>query len=66
MKIRITTPRTIYEGTVVRNNKLSFTIKVENKEHYNGTMKVFKKWLDGIDVPNGYTVEIINDICQGQ
>ena len=59
MKIRVTTPRDVYEGTVVRNNRLSYTIRIENSENYKGTMKIFKKWLDGKDVPNGYKVEII-------
>lgn len=55
MKIKVTTPRSIRIGTVIRNNKLSYTIRLEGE--YKGTMKIFKKWLDGIDVPNGYRVE---------
>ena len=61
MKVRITTPRTVYEGTVVRNNKLSYTVKIENHENYKGTMKVFKKWFDGVDVPDGYKVEFVEE-----
>lgn len=61
MKVRITTPRTTYEGTVVRNNKLSYTVRIENHANYKGTMKVFKKWIDGIDVPSGYKVENIEE-----
>lgn len=61
MKVRITTPRTTYEGTVVRNNKLSYTVKIENQNHYKGTMKIFKKWFNGINVPNGYKVEEVKE-----
>lgn len=55
MKIKVTTPNNIRIGEVIRNNKLSYTIRLEGE--YKGTMKIFKKWLDGIDVPNGYKVE---------
>lgn len=55
MKIKITTPNKVRTGTVIRNNKLSYTIQLDGD--YKGTMKIFKKWLDGIDVPNGYKVE---------
>ncbi len=55
MKIKVTTPRNTRVGTVIRNNRLSYTIQLEGE--YKGTMKIFKKWLDGIDVPNGYKVE---------
>ena len=61
MRIRIKTPRTTYEGTVTRNNKLSYTVRIENHENYKGTMKVFKKWFNGVDVPNGYKVEVIEE-----
>ncbi len=57
MKIRVITPNNVRVGEVIRNNKLSYTIRLEGK--YKGTMKIFKKWLDGIDVPNGYKVEEI-------
>ncbi len=59
MKIKVTTPNKIRIGTVIRNNKLSYTIRLEGD--YKGTMKIFKKWLDGIDVPNGYKVEEIKE-----
>ncbi len=55
MKIKVTTPNNVRIGTVIRNNRLSYTIRLEGE--YKGTMKIFKKWLDGIDVPNGYKVE---------
>lgn len=55
MKIKVTTPRNTRIGTVIRSNKLSYTIRLEGE--YKGTMKIFKKWLEGIDVPNGYKVE---------
>lgn len=61
MRLRMITPRTTYEGTVVRDNKLSYTVKIENHENYQGTMKFFKKWFDGIDVPKGYKVEVIEE-----
>ncbi|MCI8883152.1 MAG: hypothetical protein HFH43_08970 [Lachnospiraceae bacterium] len=59
MKIKVTTPNKIRIGTVIRNNKLSYTIRLEGD--YKGTMKILKKWLDGIDVPNGYKVEEIKE-----
>lgn len=55
MKIKVITPRNTRIGTVTRNNKLSYTIRLEGE--HKGTMKIFKKWLDGIDVPNGYKVK---------
>lgn len=55
MKIKVTTPNNVRIGTVIRNNRLSYTIRLEGE--YKGTMKIFKKWIDGIDVPNGYKVE---------
>lgn len=55
MKIKVTTPNNTKIGEVVRNNRLSYTIRLEGE--YKGTMKIFKKWLDGIDVPSGYKVE---------
>lgn len=59
MKIKVTTPRNERIGTVIRNNKLSYTIRLEGD--YKGTMKIFKKWFDGIDVPNGYKVEELKE-----
>ena len=59
MKIKVTTPRNERIGTVIRNNKLSYTIRLEGD--YKGIMKIFKKWLDGIDVPNGYKVEELKE-----
>ena len=61
MRVRMITPRTTYEGTVVRDNKLSYTVKIENHENYQGTMKIFKKWFNGVDVPQGYKVEVIEE-----
>lgn len=55
MKIKVTTPNNVRIGTVIRNNRLSYTIRLEGE--YKGTMKIFKKWLDGIGVPSGYKVD---------
>lgn len=59
MKIKITTPEKVRIGTVLRNNRLSYTIRLEGD--YKGTMKILKKWLDGIDVPDGYKVEELGE-----
>lgn len=59
MRIKITTPEKVRIGTVLRNNRLSYTIRLEGD--YKGTMRILKKWLDGIDVPDGYKVEELID-----
>lgn len=59
MKIKVTTPNNVRIGTVIRNNRLSYTIRLEGE--YKGTMKIFKKWIDGIDIPSGYKVEEVSD-----
>lgn len=59
MKIKVTTPNNVRIGTVIRNNRLSYTIRLEGE--YKGTMKIFKKWIDGIDIPRGYKVEEVSD-----